>query len=145
MRRTLFTISSIVLVLTAVLLTGCTGGSRTVTATHVEYPVSFSEAVYSKDLKMLNQKDYAIVKQFDFSMTKWSIFFAVIPLSGDPDISDQLNDLCKENNADGIVNLTIGSYVPIYNTCNLITFVGPIIIPSSMGIEVKGDLFQVHK
>jgi hypothetical protein len=127
------------------LLTGCTGGSRTVTAANVEYPVSLTEAVYSKDLKMLNQKDYTIIKQFDFSMTKWSMLFATIPLSGDPDISDQLNTLCKENNADGIVNLTVGSYVPLYNTCNLITFVGPIIIPSSMGIEVKGDLFQINK
>lgn len=124
---------------------GCVGGSKTVKAENLEYPASLTESIYDKDMNIINNKDYVVVHSFEFSTTKWATLWGLISLSGSLDISKDLNDIIKDNNGDAIVNLKIGSHLPLYNACNLITIVGPIIIPSSINISVSGDVVQLNK
>ena len=133
------------LLFVSVAFVGCTGGSITVKADNLEYPASMTEGLYTKDLKLIDNTGYTVVNSFEFSTTKWSIFFGAIPLHGALDLSSDLNEIIKANNGDGIVNLQVGSNVPLYNACNLILLVGPVIIPSSMNIAVKGDVIQYKK
>ena len=124
---------------------GCVGGSKTVKADNLEYPASFSESIYDQDMNTITNKNYVVVHSFEYSVTKWSTLWGLISLSGAMDISSDLNNIIKENNGDAIVNLKIGSHLPLYNACNLITIAGPIIIPSSISVTVSGDVVQLNK
>ena len=101
--------------------TGCYVSARVnVQASQTEYPVSFSENIYNDKLELVTPSYYTVVNQFSFSFTKWSLTFPINTTSNE-DISQQLNDIIKKYNGDGIVGLKLTAEESPVNNLTLVT------------------------
>jgi hypothetical protein len=132
------------LMLLPLLVIGCAGGRLTMTANNLQHPVSTTEGLYDPNYKLLGEEDYEKVGNFDFSVSKWSLFWTLIPLSGDPDISDDLNKIIKEKGGDAIINLQVNVSGVAGSIPNFLASVVPI-IPGVVTASITGDVIKVKK
>ncbi|MBI3005663.1 MAG: hypothetical protein HYY49_09660 [Ignavibacteriales bacterium] len=95
--------------LLTVMTLGCyTGAEFTLGAPSLEKPVSMSQFVHDPELNVLGPGDYDEVNGFVMSFSGWSFGW---PLSPHPekDFTERLNDVVRQNDGDGIVNLRISA------------------------------------
>lgn len=137
---------SVVTIFMIFLVVGCAGGRMMVTAPNVEKVVSTTEGIYDKNYNILNNIDYEVVNAFTFNVSKWSIFWTLIPISSDVDISEQLNKELQDNNGDAIVNLEVEANTSLNGGpfINLFASIVPI-IPSVVSAQVRGEVIKVKK
>ena len=120
-----------------VLLSGCAGVRSNIIFDNLNYPLSFSKVLDStNDYK--NSK-LILVKSFQLDKIFWGIFYSLISITDDYDISQDLNELIMKNNGIGIINLTIVSnscelnffwpytVLPFWPGCTKVTFSGDIV------------------
>jgi len=134
------------LLLICPLFFGCGGGKMIITANDLKYPVSASNSVFdnensiiSKNIDLSENPDTS--SYFEFSVSKSTIAWTLIPLSKDPDISEKLNSIIEEKNGDAIINLQV------YTTQNPLICLGSIIpiIPTPISATIKGYVIKFKK
>lgn len=130
--------------LLSLLLFGCAGGSLTMTANNLEHPVSTTQGLYDPNYKLLGEEDYEKVGNFEFSVSRWALFWTLIPLSGNPDISADLNKIIKEKGGDAVINLQINVSGVAGSIPNFFASIVPI-IPGVVTATVTGDVVKVKK
>lgn len=131
-------------ILFVLIMTGCAGGHLTMTANNLEHPVSTTEGLYDPNYKLLGEEDYDKVGNFNFSVSKWTLFWTLIPLSGDPDISNDLNKIIKEKGGDAIINLQVNVSAGAGSIPNFFASVIPI-IPGVVTASITGDVVKVKE
>jgi len=111
----------IMFIIWSLILNGCYVGARVnLTASHCDFPVSYTETFHDGNLNLVDQEEYEIVEEFKYEFTKWGIT-SPINIESEEDISKILNDRIKINNADAIVNLQVSVSSPGYNGFFLFT------------------------
>ena len=131
----------------AILMTvaGCTGGKMVIKADKVNFPVSMTTGVYDKDFKLLSMNNYTIVHSFTFTKHRWSICNTWIPLSANPNISEDLNNLVTKNGGDAIVNLKFATTENIFQVCSNGLIISGFIMPGTVDVEISGDVVKLDK
>jgi hypothetical protein len=135
-------VASIAILMTVV---GCTGGKIVIKADKVNCPVSLTNGVYDQDFKLLSQNNYTIVHSFQFTKHRWSICNAWIPLSGNPNISEQLNKLVAQYGGDAIVNLKFATTENYFQVCSNVLIISGFIIPGTVDVRISGDIVKLDK
>ena len=98
---------SIILIYSSLIHNGCYVGARTnLTASHCDFPVSYTGSFYDGEYNLVNYEDYEILEEFTYEFTKWGIT-SPLNIESEEDISKILNDRIKINNADAIVDLQV--------------------------------------
>jgi hypothetical protein len=97
----------VILICISLILNGCYVGARVnVTASHCDFPVSYTNNFYDSDYNLVGPGEYEIRAEFSLEFTKWGIT-SPLNIESEKDISDKLNYIIKENNADAIVDLQV--------------------------------------
>jgi hypothetical protein len=123
----------------------CSGGRISISAPNVNKVVSITESVYDKNFNIINAADYEVIKEFNFTVSKWYLFWTIIPLSSDVDISEKLNKIIEENDGDGIVNLQVSTAAEGFGDLfNFPSMLIPI-LPSFVMAEISGEVIKVRK
>jgi hypothetical protein len=104
-----------------IFINGCYVSARVnLQASQTDYPVSFSENLYNDKWELVSPSYYTVIDEFSFSFTKWSLTFPINTTSNE-DISQQLDEIIKRNNGDGIVGLKITAEESPVNSLTLVT------------------------
>ncbi|MCK5033501.1 MAG: hypothetical protein KAS18_07700 [Calditrichia bacterium] len=97
----------VILICGSLILNGCYVGARVnLTASHCEFPVSYTDNYYDSDYNLVSPEEYEIQEGFILEFTKWGIT-SPLNIEGEEDISKILNDVIKKNNADAIIDLQV--------------------------------------
>ncbi|MDP2207863.1 MAG: hypothetical protein Q8K98_03680 [Bacteroidota bacterium] len=142
--KNLFIISLIGLL--PILLLNCSGGRMTISANNLEYPVSTTQGLYDPNYKLLGDENYQVVGSVNFNVSKWTLFWTIIPLSSNPDISEKLNAAIKEKNGDAVVNLKVNTSSMLGGAAFVNFFSSPIpVLPGLVVANVSGEIIKVKK
>lgn len=135
------------IIMASLAATGCSmGGRMNLKASNLKYPASTTSSIYDSNLKLLDEGDYEVVKPFSITKTKWTMFDTLIGLTSDPDISEELNSLIKENNGDAIVNLGFRANPP-GSPISSLAMVPPLslVFPSYFDVNIDGNIVRLDK
>lgn len=131
-------------------ITGCAGARGSMTLNTLDYPVSTSAYLYAEDNKTMlaTGKDLTVVKNFAYDKTAWGIMWSLVPLSGDGDIVEAINNDIKDSGGEGMTNFTIsasGCALQRFDSLFL-NFIHIIpILPSCTSLEIGGDIVKQVK
>ena len=90
------------LVLTQGISTGCSQ-PQIFRADDLEYPISMTPYIHNQLLEVVDTSGYDVTATFSIVRRQWSL--GLLQLSSDTiDISEEVNKLCRSNEADGIVS-----------------------------------------
>ena len=123
------------------LLAGCGGGELAVRAPRAEYPISFSRGVRDADGELVPESRRQVVGHFEWSRTKWTMFWKQVNLDGDADVSDAVNAQVAAVKGDAIVHFSVEPQVRLSTALLVQLIVG--FIPSCSFTEFHGDIIRV--
>jgi len=146
MKHTIPLFTAIIIFSFVICFPGCSGAKMTMTATKLDYPVSTTQGIYDPNYKLLSEEDYESLGKFEFGISKWSMFWTLIPLTKDPDVSDKLNSIIKEKGGDAVVNLQIYTGT-MQNGAVFVNFFSSVVplLPGVAFATVSGDVVKVKK
>jgi len=128
----------IALLLSLVFLgTGCSGAYSYVVADEAAVPVSMSEGVRGPDGRLLDAAEIEKVGDFKYDYLAWTMLWNEIPLTGDEDISDELNEQVKAAGGEAVINLTVTSDSSKWNGFTLLG-----ILPGCNSTTITGDIIR---
>lgn len=124
-------------------LVACSGGRMTLGASNLEHPVSTSQGLYDPKFTLLGQDDYEVVGKVDFTVSKWTLFWSLVPLSSDPDLSQTLDSEIKAKGGDAIVNLTVTTGTTLGGgvIVNFFSSIVPV-LPGIVAANITGDIVK---
>ena len=112
----------------------CASGSKTrITLSEAKVPVSMSRSVRDESGAIVKLKDLDKLGKFESTLLSWSIFYEVIPLFTEKDISKDINEQVQKAKGEALVNTTIEtracslisipilSVLPFWPTCSITT------------------------
>jgi hypothetical protein len=117
------------------MLGACAGSRRGVRFDQLRYPVSASAYLYAP----ASVTQLVKVDDFRAEARLWGIFYSLIPLGGDLDVSATINKLVAKAGGDGVVDLTVRAescginYVfpltllPVWPGCTLVRVEGSVV------------------
>lgn len=119
---------------------GCAGGQVFVSAPDARYPVSMSRSYVEADGDVVVPRPEELVEHFEISWRNWTLFWTLLPLSGDErDLSRELDAKVEEASGVAIVNLKVTAKEdPLWFLLSLVP-----IYPSSVGVVVRGDVVRL--
>lgn len=115
-------------------------------ADKLDCAVSTTQGLYDSNYKLLSEEDYQKVGNFQFDVSRWTIFWSIIPLSSNPDISERINRIVKEKGGDAVINLQV-TVSGASGGASLINFFSSAIpvLPGVVVATVSGDVVKVKK
>lgn len=117
-------------------LVGCSGARGALRFDELKYPVSSSGYLYTSD----GGKRLETVAPMAFDVKVWGIGWSIIPLSGDVDVSDEINKQIVAVDGEGVVNLTVTT-----DNCG-VNYVWPLnllpIWPGCVAVEIQGTIVR---
>lgn len=132
--------------LTTLLSVGCGGGDMYVRADALQYPVSTTQGLFDSNYRLLGEENFKVIDTVEINVSKWHILWTAIPLSSDPDISEQLNKAVEKKGGDGIINLQI-SITGGNVATGLLTWISSAVpvLPSVIEARITGDVVKLRK
>lgn len=133
-----------------VIFSSCFRSKGVITFNDLKHPVSTSAFLLDHNYALVMKgKDLDVLHVFEFKETSWSIFYGLIPLSQNGDMSIKLNEIIDQHNGDGIVNLQISIEEGAVNKMYSFLFMylpGIIpVLPSSAGILLSGEVVKLSE
>jgi len=132
----------ILLTILLIINSHCSAGIRgSLQLKELEYPASLTGYLYTKDGRILDDKDYETVQKFQYNNTYWGILYGYITIPGDKALINAMRDSIKSSNGDGLVNIVI-----TVQNCK-INYIFPLIqilpITPACGIlDLNGDIVK---
>jgi hypothetical protein len=127
---------SLVLVI-AMAGTGCAGAHSLIVAPTATVPVSMSQGVRDPNGILVPEEQMEKVGEFSYDYTAWGTLWGEVSLTGEKDISDEINEQVKAAGGEAIVNLSVTSESSGWNA---FTFLG--VLPAFNPTEVRGDIIK---
>lgn len=124
--------------------TGCgaVGARTSVVAKTSEVPVSMSRGVRDANGNLVPAESKKVVSQLDESYTAWNLFYGLIKLTPETDISNDVNTAVHAAGGQAVTNLSVAT-----KHCALNGLLFPFGLlpfwPSCASISVHGDVIKV--
>jgi hypothetical protein len=132
-------VRTLLLALSIVAVTGCSGARSNVRADHSDYPISLSDELRAADGKVVPGAQLESVGVFQLSYKAWSALMTLIPLSNrNRDVSPEVNEQVKKAGGDAVVGMEIATRQCSWN---FFTFLG--ILPGCSNVEIKGNIVKL--
>jgi hypothetical protein len=118
---------------------GCAGGRGDVRFDSLRYPVSMSGYVYGPKNRALSPRSLEVVSEFEHEGRLWGVLFSWLPVSGDLDLSDEINNDVEAAGGEGVINLSVKSegcvlnyipglsLIPMWPGCADVTVAGQVV------------------
>jgi hypothetical protein len=127
--------SSLFLVVAAVV--GCGGGHGSLAANSAKFPISMSRGVRAPDGGLLGQSDMVEVGKLKTDFHAWSMLWNMIPLSGERDISEEVNQQVQAAGGEAVVGLGVTSSNCTWSFFTIIGF-----LPDCAAVDVEGTIVK---
>jgi hypothetical protein len=128
---------------------GCSSSHGILSFNTLNYPASMSGCLYNQDKNtMIKGRDLEVIQTFKYKKTFWSLAYGIIPLSAENNICESLNAIVKQNNGDGIINLTITIEQGVVNKISAFFMYIPSlipIIPGAADITISGEIVKLKQ
>jgi hypothetical protein len=125
-------VRTLLLALSIVAVTGCSGARSNVRADH-------SDELRAADGKVVPGAQLESVGVFQLSYKAWSALMTLIPLSNrNRDVSPEVNEQVKKAGGDAVVGMEIATRQCSWN---FFTFLG--ILPGCSNVEIKGNIVKL--
>ena len=123
---------------------GCSmvGAKTNVVAPASEVPVSMSRGVRDADGNLVPAESKKVVSQLDERYTAWNIFYGLIKLTPETDISNDVNTTVHAAGGQAITNLSVETKHCALNWLSFPLGILPF-WPSCASIAVHGDVIKV--
>lgn len=130
-------INALIPLLGTIACVGCAGGHGTLAANSAKYPISMSSGVRDPEGKLLGDKDLKEVGKVKTEYHAWSMFWNMIPLSGERDISEEINSQVQTAGGEAVVGLEVTASNCTWNFFTLIGF-----LPDCASVAVEGRIVK---
>lgn len=140
----------LLILISILFVAGCSGARGSMTLSSLNYPVSTSAFLYAEDNKTMlaTGKDLSVLTKFSYKKTAWGIMWSLVPLSGDSDIVESMNNEIKAAGGDGMTNFTVsvsGCALQRVNSLFLNMMGFNPIIPNCTSLKISGDIVKQVK
>jgi hypothetical protein len=117
--------------------TACFAGARAaLVAPQAAYPVSMSENVRGPDGAIVPPESKEVVGSFGYRYLAWGMFGANLTLSGDEDISAEVNRQVAAHQGEAITNLSVRSSGCAWNVLSALASLG--LLPGCTVVDLDG-------
>ena len=122
----------------------CAGSRGSIKFDNLKHPASMSAFLEDKEGKLL-AKDYElkVVKEFSHTDRHWGIFFSLIPLSGTDVFIYEINKSVEEENAYGLINLSLTADTCAINDMPILDFFP--LWPGCTNLTLKGEIVKIER
>jgi hypothetical protein len=126
--------------LAALALSGCAGARGSVAFNKLEYPVSMSPYVEARSGRVLSPDDIQVVGEVNYETKIWGMGYSLIPLSGEKDVSEPINQQVRAAKGDGVSQLSVAAdfcslnHVPVLNSLP--------VWPACVDVSIRGQIYR---
>jgi hypothetical protein len=121
-------------------LSGCAGARGSVAFNKLEYPVSMSPYVESRSGRVLSPDDMQVVGEVKYETKIWGMGYSLIPLTGEEDVSEPINQQVRSVRGDGVSQLSVAAdycslnHVPLLNVLP--------VWPTCVDVSIQGQIYR---
>ena len=121
--------------------TGCfAGANSTVVARRARYPISLTEAVRDPSGALVPADRQEIVGRFSYDYRAWGVMYGMASLTGERDISNEVNRQVEERGGEAIVNFAVDVGQCFWTWASIALTMG--LAPGCADIAISGRIIR---